>query len=251
MRTLVLLAVAGAAVALMAPAGRSDAAPSGAITAAVADPGRPATDVARDANRKPADVLAFAGVHPGQRVGELLPVGGYYSRLLSRVVGPTGHVYGVMPEGFVKARPQILDGLKGIGDNYTVVTSPNGAPAGLEKLDLVWTSENYHDFHNAPPGAPPADMAAFNKVVFDSLRPGGIYLIEDHAAAAGAGVTTTSTLHRIDPAAVKAEVEAAGFKLVGESDVLKNPADTHALPVFDASIRGHTDKLLLKFKKPG
>ena len=224
MRTLVLLAVAGAAAALAASAGRSDAAPSGPIAAAVADPGRPAADVARDANRKPAEVMAFAGVHPGEKVGELLPVGGYYSRLLSRAVGPAGHVYGVMPEGFVKARPQILDGLKGIGDNYTVVTSANGAPG---------------------------DMAAFNKVVFDSLRPGGIYLIEDHAAAAGAGVTTTSTLHRIDPAAVKAEVEAAGFKLVGESEVLRNPADTHALPVFDASIRGHTDKLLLKFQKPG
>lgn len=250
MRIPIFVVAALAAASLSAPV--MAAGPPAYVSAAVADAGRPAADVARDANRKPADVLTFAGVRPGEKVGELLPVGGYYSRLLSRVVGPAGHVYGFMPEGFVKARPQVLDGLKSIGDNFTVVLSPNGAPAGApEKLDMVWTSENYHDFHNAPPGAPPADIAAFNKAVFDALKPGGIYLIEDHAAAAGAGASTTSSLHRIDPAAVKAEVEAAGFKLVGESDVLKNPADPHTALVFDASIRGHTDKMLFKFKKPG
>ena len=250
MRISIFVVAALAAASLSVPV--MAAGPPAYVSAAVADAGRPAADVARDPNRKPADVLAFAGVRPGEKVGELLPVGGYYSRLLSRVVGPAGHVYGFMPEGFVKARPQVLDGLKSIGDNFTVVLSPDGAPSGApEKLDLVWTSENYHDFHNAPAGAPPADIAAFNKAVFDALKPGGVYLIEDHAAAAGAGATTTSTLHRIDPAAVKAEVEAAGFKLVGDSDLLKNPADPHTALVFDASIRGHTDKMLFKFRKPG
>ena len=250
MRTSIFVVAALAAASLSAPV--MAAGPPAYVSAAAADASRPAADVARDPNRRPVDVLTFSGVRPGEKVGELLPVGGYYSRLLSRVVGPAGHVYGFMPEGFVKARPQVLDGLKTIGDNFTVVLSPNGGPSGApEKLDLVWTSENYHDFHNAPPGAPPADMAAFNRAVFDSLKPGGTYLIEDHAAAAGAGTSTTNTLHRIDPAAVKAEVEAAGFVLVSESDVLKNPADPHTAPVFDPAVRGHTDKLLFKFKKPG
>ncbi len=246
--TLVMAAVAVASLSAYAFAAEAPA----FVAAAVANPSRPPADTARDPNRKPLAVLTFSGVRPGERVGELLPVGGYYSRLLSGVVGPSGHVYGFMPAGFAKARPQVLDGLNTIGDNFTVVLSPDGGPSGApEKLDLVWTSENYHDFHNAPPGAPPADMAAFNRAVFESLKPGGTYLIEDHAAAAGAGTSTTGTLHRIDPAAVKAEVEAAGFVLVAESDVLKNPADPHTAPVFDAGIKGHTDKLLFKFKKPG
>ena len=101
-----------------------------------------------------------------------------------------------------------------------------------------------------PAGAPQPDVKPFNKAVFDALKPGGVYLIEDHAAAVGAGPEVTFKMHRIEAAQVKAEVEAVGFKLVGESDVLKNPDDPHAKMVFDPSIRGRTDKLLLKFRKP-
>ena len=248
MKNLMLLAAAGVALAAFPVAG-SSAAPSD-ISAAVADAGRPAADTARDADRKPAAVLAFSGVKPGDKVGELIPGGGYYSRLLAKIVGPSGHVYALWPEGLAKARPQMLEGSAAIGPNVSVVTYPASGPTAPEKLDMVWTSENYHDFHNAPPGAPPADVAGFNKAVFDALKPGGIFLVEDHAAAAGAGPDSTSKLHRIDPAQVKAEIEAAGFKLAATSDVLKNPADPHTAPVFDASIRGHTDKLLFRFQKP-
>ena len=250
-RKFLVLAAAGAALAFGSTvAVAAGPAVSKAIADAVANPARPAADTARDADRKPADVLTFAGVKPGQNVGEFIPGGGYYTRLLSAVVGTSGHVYALWPDGLAKARPQIVQASAGIAPNVSVLTYGPGALPVPEKLDLVWTSENYHDFHNAPPGAPPADMAAFNKSVFDALKPGGIFLIEDHAAAAGAGPGVTSTLHRIDPAQAKAEVEAAGFKLVGESNALANPADAHAAPVFDPTIRGHTDKMLLKFRKP-
>ncbi len=252
MRKLILAAASGAAILLL---GAGIAAAAGAIPAyvdsAVADPGRSDADRARDVNRKPADVLAFAGVKPGQKVGELIPGGGYYTKLLSDVVGASGHVYALWPAGFAKMRPQLLEASGKVAPNVTAVTYEGNALNFPEKLDLFWTSENYHDLHNAGPGGgPPPDVGGFNKAVFAALKPGGVYLIEDHAAAAGAGPGVTSTMHRIDPAQVKSEVEAAGFKLVGESDVLKNPADPHTDAVANPAIRGHTDKLLFKFRKP-
>ena len=251
MRTHALLALFAVGLGAAVPAGQSLAAgPPANVAAAAADAGRPAADTARDATRKPGDVMAFAGVKPGQKIGELIPGGGYYTRLLSKAVGANGKVYALWPEGLAKARPQLVDASKAIGPNVVVATYAGASLGAPEPLDMVWTSENYHDFHNAPPGAPPADIAAFNKSVFDALKPGGVFLIEDHAAAAGAGVTTTSTQHRIDPAAVKSEVTAAGFVLEAQSDVLANPADPHTASVFDASIKGHTDKLLFRFRKP-
>ena len=223
-------------------------APSAAISAAVADPARPAADTARDAERKPAQIVAFAGVKPGDTVVELMPGGGYFTRILSKTVGPKGHVYGLVPEGFAK-RPGALDGINALAAQYGNVTI---MPVDLASFtipapaDVVWTSENYHDFHNGPT----ANIPGLNKAVFAALKPGGIYYIEDHAAAKGAGTTTTSTLHRIEAAATIKEVEAAGFKLDGQSDLLANPADTHDKAVFDPSIRGKTDKFALRFRKP-
>ncbi len=117
-----------------------------------------------------------------------------------------------------------------------------------EKADLIWTSQNYHDLHNKSFG--PADMGRLNKAIYDALKPGGIFLVLDHAAAPGSGFRDTQTLHRVDEAAVKTEVEAAGFQLVGESNALRNPQDGHDKLVFDPSIRGHTDQFVLKFRKP-
>ena len=255
MRKLVLAAASGAAILL---AGAGLAAAAGAsipafVVSAVADSARPDADRQRDPERKPAEVLAFAGVHPGEKVGELIPAGGYYTRLLSDVVGASGHVYGLWPDGMAKGRPQMLDDLAKIAPNVSNATYTD-LPAFPEKLDVFWTSENYHDLHNpprgAPAGTPQPDVRPFDKAVFDALKPGGVYLIEDHAAAADAGPDVTFKMHRINPAQVKAEVESVGFKLVGESDVLKNPADPHTAMVFDPAIRGHTDKLLFKFRKP-
>jgi predicted methyltransferase len=109
----------------------------------------------------------------------------------------------------------------------------------------VWTSQNYHDFHNIPD----VDVATINRAVFAALKPRGTYLVLDHAAEAGSGSRDTNTLHRIDEATAKQEVTAAGFKLVGESDILRNKSDPHTAKIFDPEIRGHTDQFLLKFKK--
>ena len=251
MRKFVLFATASLVLAVAAPAGAILAAPAPAyVSEAVANPARPAADTARDPERKPADVLAFAGVKPGDKVGELMPGGGYYTRMLSKIVGPTGKVYALWPEGLAKMRPQMVDALKTLAPNVVTVLYTDASLNTPEPLDLVWTSENYHDFHNGPPGAPAPDIAVFNKSVFAALKPGGEFLIEDLAAAADAGPDVTSKLHRINPVQVKTEEAAAGFKLAGSSDVLANPADPHTAPVFDPSIRGHTDKLLFKFKKP-
>jgi predicted methyltransferase len=244
------LASAFAAALVVSTAGLAagPAAPSAAISAAVADSARPATDTARDAARKPAQIVAFAGVKPGDTVIELMPGGGYFTRILAKTVGPKGHVYGLVPEGFAK-RPGALDNINALAAQYGNVTI---MPVDLASFkipapaDVVWTSENYHDFHNGPT----ANIPGLNKAVFAALKPGGVYYIEDHAAAKGAGTTTTSTLHRIEPAAVIKEVEAAGFKLDGQSNLLANPTDTHDKPVFDPSIRGKTDKFALRFRKP-
>ena len=255
MRKLVLAAASGAALLLLGSGlgSAADRIPP-YVDSAVANSSRPDADQMRDPERKPAQVLTFAGVRPGEKVGELIPGGGYYTRLLSEVVGSSGHVYGLWPEGMAKGAPQMLDGLTKIAPNVTNVVMGDGTLNAPEKLDVVWTSENYHDLHNpprgAPAGTPQPDVKPFNKAVFDALKPGGVYLIEDHAAAVGAGPEVTFKMHRIEAAQVKAEVEAVGFKLVGESDVLKNPDDPHAKMVFDPSIRGRTDKLLLKFRKP-
>jgi predicted methyltransferase len=112
--------------------------------------------------------------------------------------------------------------------------------------DVVWTSRNYHDFHNIPD----VEVATINRAVFAALKSGGIYFVLDHAAEAGSGARDTNTLHRIDEETVKKEVTAAGFVLAGESDILRNKSDPHTAKVFDPEIRGHTDQFMLKFKKP-
>jgi predicted methyltransferase len=218
-----------------------------AISAAVADAGRPDEDKQRDANRKPAETIAFAGVKKGDHVAELLPGRGYFTRILSKVVGDKGVVYALVPP----QRPNGPDPAAAIAPVAAADKNVKVATLGQDKLapepvDVVWTSQNYHDLHNRPN----ADLAAFNKNVFDALKPGGTYIVLDHTAEAGSGTRDTSTLHRIDPETVKAEVTAAGFKLEGSSDVLKNPQDPHTAGVRDPSIQGKTDQFILKFRKP-
>jgi predicted methyltransferase len=220
---------------------------SAEITAAVADPGRPAADKDRDANRKPAETLAFAGAKSGQQIVDFLPGGGYFTRIFSKIAGPKGHVTALWPAGTPdkfteRTKPVVSDPAYG---NVTLVAQKvTELPAG--SVDLFFTAQNYHDLHNLPN----ADVPALDKAVFAALKPGGIFLVIDHAAPAGSGFQDTNTLHRVDEAAVKTEVEGAGFKLVGESDILKNPEDPHTATVFDPSIKGKTDQFVLKFEKP-
>jgi predicted methyltransferase len=224
----------------------------GYIQAAVDDSSRPEADRMRDVNRKPAQVLSFAGIQPGAKVGELAPGQGYYTRLLCRVVGDTGHVDTINfkiqmpprppPPGVPAMPPPAPLGCHNVTE-ATQDTSALKLPSGL---DVVWTTENYHDFHSAMFGSP--DMRKFDQAIYDSLKPGGIFIIEDHAAPTGSGVSDTDTLHRIDPTQVMKEVQAVGFKFVGQSRALRNPADDHTTPVF--KMGGKTDKFLFKFQKP-
>lgn len=236
-----------------AAASAARAAPS-ALEAAISDPARPAEDRARDPQRHPLDLLAFAGAAPGARIADLLPGGGYFTRLFSKVAGPGGKVYAIVPDEIVKFRAQALTAMQTLAadpayPNVAVLVEPINAISAPLPLDLLWTSENYHDLHD--PFMGPADIDKVNRAVFAALRPGGRFVIADHAAEPGSGLRDTNTLHRIDPAAVIAEVERAGFRLDARSQVLANPADTHALKVFDPAIRGRTDQFLLRFVKPG
>ena len=232
-------------------------APPAYITAAVSDSARPQADSTRDAERKPADMLAFAGVKPGEKVVDLLPGGGYFTRLFSVAVGPQGKVYALAPAKSDTApadAPDRAAAAKAIAaDPHTARSMVIAQPAKQllqfnlhEPVDMVWTSQNYHDLHNIPD----ASVADFDKAVFRALKPGGLYIVLDHSAEAGSGFRDTSTLHRIDEEALKKEVLQAGFEFQGESEVLRNANDPRTAKVFDASIRGKTDQFILRFRKP-
>jgi len=223
------------------------------IAAAVADPARPAEDRARDAARRPAEVIAFAGVKPGDTVVDLIPGGGYFTRILSKAVGSSGRVYALVPSFLAEAYPKSVTSIKAVAAdpayrNVTVLVEGVAKLAEQGPVDLVWTSQNYHDLHG--PSLPPNAASGIDHAVLMALRPGGVYVIEDHVAAAGSGVRDAGTLHRIDPAFVRDEVEQAGFVFDGESPVLHNLGDDHTARVFDPAIRGHTDQFVFKFRKP-
>lgn len=227
-------------------------APSAAIAAAVNDPARQA-DTAKDAQRKVAEIMAFAEVKPGQSVLELIPGGGYFTRVFSALVGPQGHVYAVWPNEYNKVEPGDADKMKTLASqahyaNIAVALQPANQLNAPTPVDLVFTSQNYHDYPDKFMGK--VDPSVLDKQVFDALKPGGLFVVIDHAGEKGSGLRDTDTLHRIDPSIVKKEVEAAGFVFESESDVLRNSADTHTLKVFDPAIRGKTDQFIYKFRKP-
>jgi predicted methyltransferase len=243
--------VALAALALLAlAAGQALAATVPAyVASAVADASRPKDDTATDALRDPSGTLAFAGVKPGMVVGELFPGGGYYTRMLSDIVGPKGKVYGLENAGWNGAAAADQKAIADIPlKNVALDVEPFGQFKLPEKVDLFWITQNYHDLKIAKYGV--VDMAAFNRHVFESLKPGGIYFILDHQANPGITLDQIAVLHRIDKATVIHEVAAAGFKLVKEGDFLKRPGDDHTKTIFDPAIRGHTDQYALLFVRP-
>ena len=246
MRSRLLLA---AAAVLALSAGAVHAAPSAAIQAAVADKGRPAADTARDAARKPADMLEFAGVKPGQTVADFLPGGGYFTRVFSKAVGAKGVVYAIISEAQAanKDKPPAVAAIAAdpAYANVKVVPAKFDSLQLPTPADVIFTAQNYHDLHLARLNL---DVAAVNKAVFNALKPGGYYIVVDHAAAAGAPLDVADTLHRIDPAVVRKELEAAGFTYVGESAVLRRADDDHTKKVFE--LHDHTDQFVYKFQRP-
>jgi predicted methyltransferase len=247
------LALAAACLAILTTGGAYRApapAPIPAYVAkAVADPTRPKAEIAADALRDPADTLAFAGVEPGMIVAELYPGAGYFSRLISDIVGPRGHVYGIEKAEWKEAVALNQAMLNEPGrSNYSLQVQPFGAFDLPRQVDLVWITQNYHDLHIAKYG--PVDMADFNRRVFHALKPGGIYFIADQQANPGTTEAQIAVLHRIEKAQVIREVTAAGFKLVGEGTFLHRAGDDHTLPIFDPKVQGRTDQYALKFVRP-
>jgi predicted methyltransferase len=213
-------------------------------------PARPAEDTARDAARKPDAMVKFAGIKAGSVVGDFIPGGGYFTRVFSIAAGPNGKVIAIIPAAAEKAYPDATKAVRGLATtgyrNVSVVNDLTD-PSLTGKLDVFWTAQNYHDLHNSQT---PEQILGFNKLVLSMLKPGGVFVVVDHTAAAGSPADVTKTLHRIDPATVKAEVTAAGFVFDGESKVLVDPADPKTANVFDPSVKGKTDQFVYRFKKP-
>lgn len=205
------------------------------LTNAVHSDMRLEKDTARDVNRKPDTIMAFAGVEQGQTIVDMISGGGYYSELFSLAVGNTGTVYTHMSRADDE-RIAMFSNMKKLSDrNLGDMTV---------KADLIFTALNYHDTVNSNKFDRPATLANIKA----HLKDDGVFVVIDHAAAAGSGISATNTLHRIDKDFVINEVVNAGFVLDSESDDLHSDKDDHSLKVFDPSIRGLTDRFVLRFK---
>jgi len=216
--------------------------------AAIADPLRPADEAARDEFRHPAAMLAFAMLEPGDKIADIRPGAGYFTRLFARTVGETGKVYAFVPNRTAERENGRADALVAAYPNVVRINGDLDTMRFPEPLDAVFMSQEYHDFHIP---AFNTDVALMNRAIFAALKPGGVFIVIDHAGREGTGHTEVQTLHRIEGASLRAEVEAAGFVFDGESDAVANPADDRTTNVFDAAIRGRTDQFVYRFRKPG
>ncbi|HEX7060785.1 MAG TPA: hypothetical protein VF200_02390 [Woeseiaceae bacterium] len=257
-----LLAVGCGADATDAPAARTEQAAQASprsdgdtarsdLAERLSDPSRPAEDRARDASRKPAEVVGFLGIEPGMRVLDAIAAGGWYTEVLSIAVGPKGRVVAQNPDFALeygggrndkaltaRLTDDRLPNVTRLDKNFSEMSAADGP------FDAAITALNFHDVYN---GMGPEAASTFLGAIYDVLKPGGVLGITDHVGIAG---NDNEGLHRIEKATVIDTVEAAGFELVGESDVLENPADDHTQPVFSDAIRGKTDRFVLKFRKP-
>jgi predicted methyltransferase len=217
------------------------------IAAAVADPRRPADEVARDDLRKPVEMLVFGDIRPGSRVADIRPEEGYFTRLFAPVVGETGRVYAFVPTRTAPRETPLAEALAATYLNVVPLSGPLDSMRFPEPLDAVFMVQEYHDFHIP---AFDTDVNRMNRAVFEALKPGGLYIVIDHAGRTGTNAAEVQTLHRIDGDFLRAEVEAAGFVFDGQSDALRNPADDRTINVFDPAIRGRTDQFVYRFRKP-
>ena len=220
-----------------------------AIDAAIANRARPTDDRQVDERRHPRDLLAFSRVKSGDLVIDAFPGKGYFTRLFTSVVGPKGHVIAYVPKE-LEAMPfkpveAANKAVQGAPNAEAKVTPLAVAPA--ENVDLIWTSQNYHDLHIKK--LMNADVAAYDKLLFKMLKPGGHLVVVDHVAAPGTNESGVEKLHRIDPQVVRKELEAAGFVFEAESKTLLRD-ENHQLNVFDPMIRGKTDQFAYRFVKP-
>ena len=225
------------------------------LTAAIASPARSADNVKLDEGRKPSQVLQFLGLKSGMHVLDLFGANAYWAEITSPVVGPKGHVTVWNPSQFYSdKRKQAFEAFMATHPNVSIVTSPFESP-DLPKnyADWVILNDNYHDtyWQNEKYKIPQMDPNAFLKAVYAAMKPGAVIGVIDHVAVPNKDTrATVEKLHRIDPEVVKADFKRAGFQLVGTSNILRNPADTHDVEVHDAKIAGKTDRFIFKFRKP-
>ena len=219
--------------------------------AAVADTQRPQADRDRDGARMPAEILAFAQIDPGEKVGDFIMGGGYWTRLLSTAVGPGGKVYAFQPDEFIGFRPAYGDEQTAAASGRANVVALRGsiaAPPFPEPLDTIITVQNLHDLYI---GAMPQDTAPKAlAALFAALKPGGTLLVVDHSAVPGAGVAAANALHRMDLQVAIAALTDAGFTVEAESELYRRPNDPRTANVFDPAIRGKTDQFVLRLRKP-
>ena len=225
--------------------------PSGDLVTALANSGRSEEDRARDAGRKPAEVVAFLGIKPGMTVLDLIAGGGYYTEVLSVAVGPKGTVHAQNPKAVLEFRD-------GANDKALTARLADDRLANVKRLDREIpdmgiapgsldagiTALNFHDVYNRGGAEAVAGMLA---VISAALKPGGVLGVIDHAGNPDADNTA---LHRIQEDVVVKAVTDAGFVVEAQSDVLRNPDDNHTLPVFNPDIRGKTDRFALRLRKP-
>lgn len=218
---------------------------------AIAASSRSAENRALDEGRMPAEVLDFTGIKSGDVVADYQAGGGYYTELLAAVVGPKGRVYAMTQPNFYKAED--WDKLRAAHPNIYPIVAPAQAlvlaPASVDVIfthlvyhDLYWTNEKYQHPHQ--------DVPTVLKGWFAAVRPGGHVIVIDHTGPAGDPREVADKYHRIDPEQVKRDMAAAGFVLESESTLLQRSEDDHSKLVFDPSVRGKTDRFVLKFRRP-
>ena len=205
---------------------------------------------------KLSELIRFARVDVGSTVIDVYPGDGYWTRLFSDVVGSKGRVYSFVPTEIANLREDQVSRMQTLAKepgraNVKIVSADLvEIPEITQPADVLWLHLFYHDLHTALMQGKGATAADFNRAVYEWIKPGGFYVIVDHAAAAGSGTSDTQSLHRIDPASVREEVEAAGFVLDAESAMLASKADPHSIKVFDPSIKNETDRFAYRFVRP-
>jgi predicted methyltransferase len=252
MRHLKILAVALTLSTALTPAIAAPQAPT--IAAAVAASTRTPDAVKLDASRKPVQVLQFFGLKPGMHVLDLFGANRYWAEIIAPVVGPKGSETVWFPTQFATDKTKAdFAAFAAKQPNANLITSPLQAPDfGTNRYDFAIFNLNYHDLYVdfSKRGAPQVEPRQWLKALYTAMKPGGVVGVIDHVANPGDTRATANSLHRIDPNTLKADFESAGFQLVGTSDILRNKADDHTLKVFDAKIRGMTDRAVFKFRKP-
>jgi predicted methyltransferase len=203
-----------------------------------------------------SELVRFARIDAGSTVIDVYPGDGDWTRLFSDIVGAEGRVFSFVPAEVAHFENDPVGRMRALAkepgrENVEAVSADLVAmPEATKPADVVWLHLFYHDLHTALIQARGATATDFNRAAYTQLKPGGSYVIIDHAAAVGAGISDAQSLHRIDPASVREEVEAAGFVLESQSTLLANKDDPHSIMVFDPSIKGETDRFAYRFVKP-